>query len=83
MFLALWHISLQQWWNHRLRLFLTTMGIALGVAVFFAIRTANITLLDSLRLTVEKVAGKATLQITAGETGFRKKSSKRSALLPG
>src|SRR6266852_1607037 len=26
MFLALWHISLQQWWNHRLRLFLTTMG---------------------------------------------------------
>jgi len=70
MFLALWHISLQQWWNHRLRLFLTTMGIALGVAVFFAIRTANITLLDSLRLTVEKVAGKATLQIIAGETGF-------------
>ena len=70
MFPALWHISLQQWWNHRLRLFLTTMGIALGVAVFFAIRTANITLLDSLRLTVEKVAGKATLQVTAGETGF-------------
>ena len=70
MFLALWDISRQQWWNHRLRLFLTTMGIALGVAVFFAIRTANITLLDSLRLTVEKVAGKATLQITAGETGF-------------
>lgn len=70
MFLALWHISLQQWWHHRLRLFLTTMGIALGVAVFFAIRTANITLLDSLRITVEKVAGKATLQITAGETGF-------------
>jgi putative ABC transport system permease protein len=70
MFLALWHISLQQWWNHRLRLFLTTLGIALGVAVFFAIRTANVTLLDSLELTVEKVAGKATLQITAGETGF-------------
>jgi len=70
MFLALWHISLLQWWNHRLRLLLTTMGIALGVAVFFAIRTANVTLLDSLRLTVEKVAGKATLQITAGETGF-------------
>ena len=70
MFLALWHISLQQWWNHRLRLVLTTMGIALGVAVFFAIRTANVTLLDSLRVTVEKVAGKATLQITAGETGF-------------
>src|SRR5258708_17801553 len=70
MFPALWHISLQQWWNHRLRLFLTTMGIALGVEFFLAIRTARIGLLDFLRLTVEKVAGKATLQITAGETGF-------------
>src|SRR5258708_1346554 len=70
MFPTICEISLQQWWNHRLRLFLTPMGITLGVAVFFAIRTANITLLDSLRLTVEKVAGKATLQITAGETGF-------------
>src|SRR4029077_19113551 len=71
------------WWNHRLRLFLTTMGIALGVAVFFAIRTANITLLDSLRLTVEKVAGKATLQIAAGETGFREEVLETVRSTPG
>ena len=32
-------------------------GIALGVAVFFAIRTGNATLLDSLHATVEKLAG--------------------------
>ena len=83
MFAALWHISLQQWWNHRLRLLLTTMGIALGVAVFFAIRTANITLLDSLRLTVEKVAGKATLQITAGETGFPEEVLDKVRATPG
>jgi putative ABC transport system permease protein len=83
MFLALWHISVQQWWNHRLRLFLTTMGIALGVAVFFAIRTANVTLLDSLRTTVEKVAGKATLQITAGETGFPEEVLEKVRSTPG
>ncbi|HEV2486366.1 MAG TPA: FtsX-like permease family protein [Terracidiphilus sp.] len=49
---------------------MTTMGIALGVAVFFAIRTANSALLESLTLTVEHLAGKSTLEVTAGETGF-------------
>lgn len=67
---ALWSITWQQWRTHRLRVVLTTLGIALGVAVFFAVRTTNITLLDSLKVTVEKLAGKATLEITAGESGF-------------
>lgn len=49
---------------------MTTLGIALGVAVFFAIRTANSALLDSLTLTVEHLAGKSTLEVDAGETGF-------------
>jgi putative ABC transport system permease protein len=70
MFGALWMVTFKQWRAHRLRLALTTLGIALGVAVFFAIRTGNATLLDSLRATVEKLAGKATLQISAGESGF-------------
>ena len=52
---ALWLITFKQWRSHRLRVALTTLGIALGVAVFFAIRTGNATLLDSLRATVEKV----------------------------
>jgi putative ABC transport system permease protein len=67
---ALWHISLRQWRIHRLRTILTTLGIALGVSVFFAVRTANATLLDSLASTVERLAGKSTLEVTAGETGF-------------
>jgi putative ABC transport system permease protein len=70
MYPALWHVSARQWRSHRLRVVLTTLGIALGVAVFFAIRTANATLLDSLNLTVERLAGKSTLEVTAGETGF-------------
>lgn len=67
---ALWQIALRQWGTHRLRVAMTTLGIALGVAVFFAVRTANAALLDSLTLTVERLAGKSTLEVTAGETGF-------------
>ncbi len=70
MFSSLAHITWKQWRQHRLRTFLTLLGIALGVAVYFAVRTANLTLLSSLTLTIEKLAGKATLQIVGGEGGF-------------
>ena len=83
MFGALWLITFKQWRAHRLRVALTTLGIALGVAVFFAIRTGNATLLDSLRGTVEKLAGKATLQITAGESGFSEKVLDTVRATPG
>ena len=67
---ALWQVSSRQWRTHRLRVAMTTFGIALGVAVFFAVRTANAALLESLTLTVERLAGKSTLEVTAGEAGF-------------
>ncbi|HWQ32393.1 MAG TPA: FtsX-like permease family protein [Blastocatellia bacterium] len=70
MFTQLAYITWQQWRQHRLRTALTLLGIALGVAVFFAVRTANLTLVNSLTVTIEKLAGKATLQIVAGEAGF-------------
>jgi putative ABC transport system permease protein len=60
-------VTIRQWTLHKLRLGLTLMGIALGVAVFFAVRTANTTLVSSLATTVEKLAGRATLQVSAGE----------------
>jgi len=64
---ALTFVTIRQWTLHKLRLGLTLMGIALGVAVFFAVRTANTTLVNSLATTVEKLAGRATLQVSAGE----------------
>jgi putative ABC transport system permease protein len=67
---ALWHVSARQWRRHRTRTALTMLGIALGVGVFFAVRTANAMLLNSLASTVEQLAGKSTLEVTAGETGF-------------
>lgn len=70
MFAMLAHVTWQQWRQHKLRTGLTLLGIALGVAVYFAVRTANVTLLSSLTMTIEKLAGKATLQIVGGEAGF-------------
>ncbi len=70
MFSMLAHVTWKQWRQHRLRTALTLLGIALGVAVLFAVRTANLTLLSSLTVTIEKLAGKATLQVVGGEGGF-------------
>ncbi len=67
---ALTLVTIRQWGLHKLRFALTLSGIALGVAVFFAVRTANTTLVGSLATTVEKLAGQATLQVSAGEATF-------------
>ena len=68
MFGALTQVILRDWQRHRLRLALTVIGISLGVAVFFAIQTTNTSLVTSLHATIEKLAGKATLQIVGGES---------------
>ena len=83
MFSALAFITWCQWRKHKLRVTLTSLGIALGVTVFFAVLTANTALLSSLRLTVEKLAGKATLQVTAGESGLPEETLKIVRSTPG
>ena len=49
---------------------LTVAGIVLGVAVFVGMHTANQTVLDGFSRTVDRIAGKTEIQVTAGETGF-------------
>ena len=56
--------------KHRLRTILTTVGIVLGVAVFVGMHTANQSVLFAFYKTIDRIAGKAELQITAGEGGF-------------
>lgn len=56
--------------KHVLRSLLTTTGIVLGVAVFVAMQTANQGVLAAFSQTIDRVAGKTDLQITAGEHGF-------------
>ena len=56
--------------KHILRTMLTTAGIVLGVAVFVGMHTANQSVLLAFSRTVDRIAGKTELQVTAGETGF-------------
>jgi putative ABC transport system permease protein len=56
--------------KHVLRTMLTVAGIVLGVAVFVGMHTANQTVLFAFSNTVDRIAGKTELQVTAGETGF-------------
>ncbi len=49
---------------------MTILGIALGVAVSVAIRTANVEVLRSFEESVLSVAGQATLQVSGGELGL-------------
>ena len=56
--------------RHVLRTVLTTAGIVLGVAVFVGMHTANQTVLAGFADTVDRIAGKTQLQVTAGEAGF-------------
>src|SRR2546428_13258490 len=56
--------------KHILGRVLTTAGIVLGVAVFVGMHTANQSVLFAFNHTVDRIAGKTELQVTAGETGF-------------
>ncbi|MEK7268483.1 MAG: hypothetical protein AAB093_03680, partial [Nitrospirota bacterium] len=49
---------------------ITILGVALGVSVSVAIRTANVDVLKSFEETVIAVAGRATLQVSGGELGM-------------
>ncbi len=56
--------------KHVLRSVLTTMGIVLGVALLVAMRTADQSVLHAFNQTVDRIAGKAQLQISSGDTGI-------------
>jgi putative ABC transport system permease protein len=56
--------------KHVLRTMLTTAGIVLGVAVFVGMHTANQSVLFAFSRTVDRIAGKTEVEVTAGETGF-------------
>src|SRR5437763_2877275 len=56
--------------KHAVRPMLTVVGIILGVAVFVAMHTANQAVFFAFERTVDRIAGTAQLQVTAGEAGF-------------
>ena len=56
--------------RHVVRTALTVAGIALGVAVLVGMHTANQSVLFAFSQSMDRIAGKADLQVTAGEAGF-------------
>jgi len=55
--------------RHPWQLFLTVLGITLGVAVVVAVDLANSSAMRAFRLSVEAVSGRATDQVVGGPTG--------------
>jgi putative ABC transport system permease protein len=68
--------------KHLLRGCLTIAGIVLGVAVFVGMHTANQSVLAAFQNTVNRIAGKAQLQVSAGESGFDEAALERVQSLP-
>jgi putative ABC transport system permease protein len=56
--------------RHLLRTVLTVGGVVLGVALFVGMRSANQNVLGAFSRTIDRIAGRAQLQVTAGDTGF-------------
>jgi putative ABC transport system permease protein len=62
---------------------LTTFGISLGIALFVAIKIINHSTLSSFKNSVEALAGKTTLAVTGGESGFPEEKLDVIAAIPG
>ncbi len=56
--------------KHLVRWILTIGGIVLGVALLVGMYTANQSVLEAFNRTVENIAGKTQLQVSAGDGGF-------------
>jgi len=68
--------------KHLLRSVLTTAGIVLGVALLVGMQTANRSVLRAFNQTVDRIAGKAQLQVSAGDSGFAEEVLERLQSLP-
>src|SRR5688572_12126624 len=68
--------------KHAVRSLLTVVGIVLGVAVFVAMHTANEAVFFAFERTVDRIAGTAQLQVTAGEAGFPEEALERVQSIP-
>src|SRR5204862_6879437 len=68
--------------KHAVRSLLTVVGIVLGVAVFVAMHTANQAVFFAFERTVDRIAGAAQLQFSAGEAGFHEDILERVQAVP-
>jgi len=62
---------------------LTLAGVSLGVGVYIAIELSSSSLRLSLRRTVDKIAGRAQLEVASGEAGIPEDVLERVRAVPG
>ena len=77
------YVTLAQWRANALRTALTTLGLALGVAVIVAMRLVNGAVFESIRASVDDVAGRAVLSVTNGQAGVPEELLERVRAVPG
>ncbi len=75
-------ISLPYVRKHLLRSVLTTAGIVLGVALLVSMHSANRSVLQGFNQTVDRIAGKAQLQVSAGDSGVAEEVLERVQAVP-
>jgi putative ABC transport system permease protein len=68
--------------KHLLRSVLTTGGIVLGVALLVGMQTANQSVLQAFNHTVDRIAGRAQLQVSSGDSGLPEEVLERVQAFP-
>src|ERR1035437_1601179 len=68
--------------KHLLRSVLTTAGIVLGVALLVGMQAADQSVLGAFNRTVDRIAGKAQLTVSAGDAGFGEEILDRVQAVP-
>jgi putative ABC transport system permease protein len=76
-------ISWQYVRKHRLRTLFTIAAVVLGAGTFVGMHSAGVAVLAAFNETVDRIAGKAQLQVTAGDSGFPEEVLDRVQSVPG
>ena len=76
-------VTLQYLRQHPLRTCLTILGVALGVAIFVAIRVTNLSTVRAFAETVDAVSGRTQLHVVGGVTSLHQSLYPRVRSMPG
>jgi putative ABC transport system permease protein len=76
-------VSLPRMREHRLRTTLTVFGIALGVAIVVAVLLVSRSVVSGVTRSIDDLAGKADLQISAGASGLDERVFERVRAVDG
>jgi putative ABC transport system permease protein len=76
-------VTVQYLRQHPLRTGLTILGVALGVAIFVAIRVTNLSTLRAFHETVDAVSGRTQLHVVGGIAGLEQSLYPRVRSMPG